>query len=231
MGNKNNRGRAPIVRAANQYAAKLAAEKQKSAQLIQAQKQQAELAEAQELAQKKALARQQVFDFDYTSLPKHSALSVKKIIATGEVKLIINHDIVHRGLTAKDSSFLTILPIYANLITKFEFQILAPSYYESREIYLAQVENIMNIISCLNNFHIEEFHFVVSLNKAYNFQQMKLAAAVHNLYFRNWTMTTKVRGVAGTWNVDSGNEWDRKLARIYKQDFLTFTAKAFKIVD
>ncbi|EMR80522.1 hypothetical protein BcDW1_10902 [Botrytis cinerea BcDW1] len=105
MGNKNNRGRAPIIRAVDQYAAKLAAEKQKSAQLIQAQKQQAELAEAQELAQKKALARQQVFDFDYTSLPKHSALSVNKIIATGEVKLIINHDIVHRGLTAKDPSF------------------------------------------------------------------------------------------------------------------------------
>ena len=84
MGNKNNRGRAPIIRAADHYAAKLAAEKQQSAQLIQAQKQQSELAEAQELVQKKALARQQVFDFDYTSLPKHSALSVKKIIATGE---------------------------------------------------------------------------------------------------------------------------------------------------
>ncbi|TGO44132.1 hypothetical protein BCON_0595g00030 [Botryotinia convoluta] len=143
MGNKNNRGQAPAVRAAHQ---------------------------AQELAQQKTLARQQAFDFDYTTFPKHSALSIKKNLAAGEVTLLINLDI----------------------------------------------------------FNIEEFHFVVSLNKAYNFQQMKLAAAAFGLNFKDWTMATKVRGVAGTWNVDVESEWDRKLARIYKQDSLAFKVKSVK---
>ncbi|KAF7919642.1 hypothetical protein EAE99_008494 [Botrytis elliptica] len=228
MGNKNNRGQAPVVRAAHQYAEKQAAAKQQSVQLIQVQKQQAELARAQELAQQKALARQQAFYFDYTKFPKHSALSIKKNPAAGEVTLLINLDIVHHGITAKDPNFLNALPLYANLITKVEFQLLAPSYHESREIYFGRVENMMKTIDCLNKFNIEEFNFVVCINKAYNFQQMKLAAAAFGLDFKNWTMATKVRGVAGTWKVDTESDWDRKLARIYKQDFLAFKVKSVK---
>lgn len=225
MGNKNNRGRAPVVPVAQQVARKQLAQQQGANQLIQAREQQAEQAEAQQLVQQKALARQHALEFDYTTLPKHSALSIKKDLEAGTVKLLINLDIVHPELTDKDPNLLTVLPHYAKLITKVEFKLLAPSVHNTREIYLLRVRNMMRTINCLNKFDIEEFQFIILVNKANNFAQMKLAAAAFGLNFKDWTMVTKVRGVEGTWNVDVGSQWDHKLARIYKDEFLTHKEK------
>ncbi|KAF7863791.1 hypothetical protein EAF04_006756 [Stromatinia cepivora] len=220
MGSKNARGQAPVIRAAQAHAERKAAEKLLAKQQKEAQEQLAQQAKAQQLAQEKALARQRAFNFNYDALPKHSALMVKKDINTGTVKLYINLDIIHPKKTAKDVDLFTVLPKYAELITKIEFRLVAPTHHDSLEIYSGRVKNMMKTINCLNKFDIDEFQFVVSLNKAYNLSQMKLAAAVFGLNFKDWTMATEVLHVKGRFNVDIGSKWDHRLACLYKADFL-----------
>ncbi|KAJ8066176.1 hypothetical protein OCU04_005262 [Sclerotinia nivalis] len=219
MGSKNARGQAPVIRAAQAYSDK-AAEKLLAEQQKEAQEQLAQQAKARQLTQEKALARQRAFNFNYDTLPKHSTLKVMKDITTGTVKLYINLDIVHPRKTAKDVDLLTVLPKYAELITSVEFRLVAPTHHDSPEIYSGRVKNMMKTINCLNNFDIDEFQFVVSLNEAHNFSQMKLAAAIFGLDFKDWTMAMEVLHVKGRFNVDIGSKWDHRLSCLYKAEFL-----------
>ncbi|EDO03798.1 predicted protein [Sclerotinia sclerotiorum 1980 UF-70] len=208
MGSKNARGQAPAIRAAQAYSNKKAADK-----LLAEQKK--EQASVQQLsrAQQKALTRQHAFNFNYDTLPKHSALKVIKDIDTGTVKLFVEFDIIYPKDIANDVNFLTVLPKYAELITKVEFRLVAPTNHGSPAIYRERVVNMMKTINCLNKFDIDEFQFVVSLNRAHNFAQMKLAAAAFGLNFKDWTMVTEVLHVKGRFNVDIGKGCYRILAR------------------
>ncbi|KAF5871931.1 uncharacterized protein Bfra_008957 [Botrytis fragariae] len=47
-------------------------------------------------------------------------------------------------------------------------------------------------IDILNTFDLDNLHFLMSVNKPDNFQQMKLAAACFGLNFDNWTMETAI---------------------------------------
>ncbi|KAF5871932.1 uncharacterized protein Bfra_008958 [Botrytis fragariae] len=225
MGSKNARVQTPVKRAAQVYAEQKAAEKLATEQQKEAQKQQAQQAKAQKLAQEKALALQRVFNFDYTTLPKHAALKVVKDAGTGTVKLHINIDIIHHQKTANEPNLNVVLSKYTDLITKIEFRLVAPTYHESSEVYNLRVRNMMQTINCLNKFKIDEFQFVVSLNNAFNFNQMKLAASAFGLKFRDWTMVTEILHVRGRFNVDIGSPWDRRLAGLYKAKFLVYKEK------
>ncbi|KAF7960679.1 hypothetical protein EAE96_000353 [Botrytis aclada] len=230
MGAKNARGQAPVKRAAQMYAEqksaeKLATEHQKSAEKLateqqkEAQKQQAQQAKVQQLAQEKALALQFIFNFDYNTLPKHTALKVVRDASTGTVKLHINIDIIHHQKTDNEANLNTVLPKYVDLITKVELRLVAPTYHESSEVYNLRVKNMMQTINCLNKFKIDEFQFVVSLNNAFNFNQMKLVAAAFGLNFKDWTMVTEILRVKGRFNVNIGSRWDHRLAGLYKTEF------------
>ncbi|THV45149.1 hypothetical protein BGAL_0524g00040 [Botrytis galanthina] len=225
MGSKNARGQAPLKRAAQVYAEQKAAEKVTTEQQKEAQKQEVQQAKAQQLVQDKALALQRVFNFDYTTLPKHAALKVAKDASTGTVKLHINIDIIHHQKTTNESNLFVILSKYADLITKVEFRLGAPTYHESSEVYNLRVGNMMQTINCLNKFKVDEFQFVVSLNNAFNFNQMKLAASAFDLNFEDWTMVTEILRVKGRFNVEIGSPWDRRLASLYKAEFLVHKEK------
>ncbi|TGO54285.1 hypothetical protein BOTNAR_0272g00110 [Botryotinia narcissicola] len=184
MGSKNARGQPPVKRAAQVYAEQKAAKKLSTKQQKEAQKQQAQQAKAQQLAQEKALALQRIFNFDYTTLPKHAALKVVKDAGTGTVKLHINIDIIHHQKTANEGNLNVVLSKYADLITKIQSRLVTPTYHESSEVYNLRVRNMMRTINCLNKFKIDEFQFVVSINNAFNFHKMKLAASAFGLNFK-----------------------------------------------
>ncbi|KAF7911266.1 uncharacterized protein EAF01_002773 [Botrytis porri] len=225
MGSKHARGQAPVKRVAQFYAEQKAAEKLAIKQQKEAQNQQAQQAKTQRLAQEKALALQRVFNFDYSTLPKHSALKVVKDAGTGTVKLHINIGIIHHQKTDKEVNLNIVLSKYTDLITKVELRLVAPTYHKSSEVYYLRVENIMRTINCLNKFKIEEFQFVVSLNNAFNFNQMKLAAAAYGLNFKDWTLATEILRVNGRFSVDIGSPWDRRSADLYTAEFLIHKEK------
>ncbi|TGO34664.1 hypothetical protein BHYA_0187g00140 [Botrytis hyacinthi] len=225
MGFKNARGQAPVKRAAQVYAEQKAAEKLSTEQQKEARNQQAQQAKAQQLVQDKALALQRIFNFDYTTLPKHAALKVVKDAGTGTVKLHINIDIIHHQKTTNKGNLYVVLYKYADLITKVEFRLVAPTYHESSEVYNLRVRNMMQTINCLNKFKIDDFQFVVSLNNAFNFNQMKLAASAFGLNFKGWTMVTEILRVKGRFSVDIGSPWNRRLAGLYKTEFLAHKEK------
>ncbi|KAF7888105.1 uncharacterized protein EAF02_002646 [Botrytis sinoallii] len=222
---KNARGQAPVKRAAQAYAEQKAAENVATEQQKEAQKLQAQQAKAQQLVQEKALALQRVFNFDYTTLPKHAALKVVKDGGTGTVKLHINIDIIHHQKTINEANLNVAISKYADLITKIELRLVAPTYHESSEVYNLRVRNMMQTINCLNKFQIDEFQFVVSLSNAFNFNQMKLAASAFGLKFKDLTMVTEILHVKGRFNVDIGSPWDRRLAGLYKAEFFVHKEK------
>ncbi|KAF7943727.1 uncharacterized protein EAE97_005797 [Botrytis byssoidea] len=209
MGSKNARGQAPVKRAAQK----------------EAQKQHAQQAKAQQLVQEKALALQCIFNFDYTTLPKHAALKVVKDAGTETVKLHINIDIIHHQKTANEGNLNVVLSKYADLITKIQFRLVAPTYHESSEVYNLRVRNMMRTMNCLNKFKIDEFQFVISLNNAFNLHQIKLAASAFGLNFKEWTMVAEILRFKGRFSVDIGSPWDRRLAGLYKTQFLVHKEK------
>ncbi|KAI9648108.1 hypothetical protein NHQ30_002738 [Ciborinia camelliae] len=212
MGDKNNRGRAQQVPAAHQNAERQLAAKRLAENTRN-------MAIANQLLKQQAQARQDALDFDYTTLPQHPALHVEKDSITA--KLFIKIDIVHPSLTLKEVNFLTILPMYAPLIRNIEVLLIAPTYHESLEIYNLRVKNMMKTIDVLNTFNLDEFEFVVSLNRLDNFLQMKLAAACFGLNFDYWTMRTTIFGDKEKgFKVGVHSAIARRLAGVYRCEFL-----------
>ncbi|KAF7911250.1 uncharacterized protein EAF01_002757 [Botrytis porri] len=192
MGNKNYRGRATKIPTSKKYTdAKLAAEKtrEEAQRLLEQNK---KLTIAYELHTKQVEDKQYVRDFDYSTLPQHWALQVKK--DSGTPKLFIQIDIIHPNRTAKEVDFLHILPKYAPMIRNVEFLLIAPSFNSSVEVYSLRIKNMIKTINILNTFHLKNLHFIISVNRPNNFMQIKLAAACFGLKFDNWTMGTAVFG-------------------------------------
>ncbi|ESZ96974.1 hypothetical protein SBOR_2656 [Sclerotinia borealis F-4128] len=173
-----------------------------------------------QLHQQQVQAQQHAMDFDYSNLPQHPALHVEK--ASGTVKLFIRIDIVHSHLTAKEVNFLTILPKYAPMIKVVEVLLIAPTHHESIEVYNLRVKNMIKTIKILNALDLNELHFVISLNRRDNFNQMELAAACFGLNFDHWTMSTTVFGNKKKgFKIGVHSPTARRLAGVYKRDFLT----------
>ncbi|KAF7902879.1 hypothetical protein EAF00_002781 [Botryotinia globosa] len=220
MGNKNYRGRVTQIPASKKYTeAKLAAEqtREEDQQLTE---QNQKLAIAYELHAKQVEDKKYAQDFDYSSLPQHWALQVKK--DSGTPKLFIQIDIIHPNRTAKEVNFLQILPKYAPMIKNVEILLIAPAFHNSGEIYNLRIKNMIKTIDVLNNFDLENVHFLISVNRPNNFQQMKLAAACFGLKFGSWTMGTVLFGdLQKEMNVGSRSSISRRLAGVYRSEFLT----------
>ncbi|TGO74032.1 hypothetical protein BELL_0314g00110 [Botrytis elliptica] len=220
MGNKNYRGRATQIPASKKYTeAKLAAEKtREEAQQLAEQNQ--KLAIAYELHTQQVEDEQYAQDFDYSTLPQHWALQVKK--DSGTPKLFIQIDIIHPNRTAKEVEFLRILPKYAPIIKNVEIILIAPAFHSSVDVYNLRIKNMIKTIDILNNFNLENLHFIISVNRPNNFQQMKLAAACFGLKFDSWTMGTALFGdQQKEINVGRRSSTARRLAGVYRSEFLT----------
>ncbi|TGO65421.1 hypothetical protein BCON_0002g00010 [Botryotinia convoluta] len=136
MGNKNYRGRGTQIPASKKHTeAKLAAEKsrEEAQQLLEQNK---KLAIAYELHTKQVEDEQYAQDFDYSTLPQHSALQVKR--DSGTPKLFI----IHPNRTAKEVGFLQILPKYAPMIKTVEILLIAPAFHESVDVYNLRNKNM-----------------------------------------------------------------------------------------
>lgn len=216
MGNKNNRGRTTQIPASRKY---LHAEKARedSQQLVE---QSQKFIIAYELHAKKVKDEQYVQDFDYSTLPQHWALQVKK--GSGTPKLFIQIDIIHSNCTAKEVDFLRILTKYAPMIKNVEMLLIAPTFHNSVEICNLRIKNMIKTIDILNTFSLENLHFIISVNRHNNFQQMKLAAACSGLKFNSWTMGTVLFGDQQKEMIFGGrSSIARRLAGVYRSEFLT----------
>ncbi|THV45148.1 hypothetical protein BGAL_0524g00030 [Botrytis galanthina] len=215
MGNKNNRGRTTQIPASKKYTeAKLAAEKtREEAQQLSEQNQ--KLAIAYEVHAKKVKDEQYAQDFDYSTLPQHWALQVKK--DSGTPKLFIQIDIIHPNRTAKEVDFLRSLPKYAPMIKNVEMLLIAPTFHNSVEIYNLRIKNMIKTTDILNTFSLENLHFIISVNRHNNFQQMKLAAACFGLKFNSWTIGTVLFGDQQKEMILGGrSSIARRLAGVYR---------------
>ncbi|TGO54284.1 hypothetical protein BOTNAR_0272g00100 [Botryotinia narcissicola] len=211
MGNKNYRGRVTQIPASKKYTeAKLAAEKTRE-ENQQLTEQNQKLTIAYELHAKKVKDEQYAQDFDYSTLPQHWALKVKK--DSGKPKLFIQIDIIHPNRTVKEVDFLRILPKYAPMIKHVEILLIAPTFHSSVDIYNLRIKNMIKTIDILNTFDLENLHFLISVNRPDDFQQMKLAAACFGLKFGSWTMGTVLFGDRQKeMNVGSRSSISRRLA-------------------
>ncbi|TGO12697.1 hypothetical protein BPAE_0812g00010 [Botrytis paeoniae] len=197
MNNKNYRGRAPQTPACTQdIEAKLAAEKTPE--------------EAQQLAE-----HNQNLAIPYESHTK------KVEVEHGAPKLFIQIDMIHPNRTAKEVDFFQIFPKYAPMVKNVEIHLIAPTFHSSVDVYNLRIKNMIKTIDVLSTFDLENLHFIISVNRPDNFQQMKLAAAGFDLNFDNWTMGIAPFGdQQKEVKVGFRSLIARRLAGVYRSEFL-----------
>ncbi|KAB8304344.1 hypothetical protein EYC80_003754 [Monilinia laxa] len=234
MGNPNNRGQPKFVSKVKQIEMEklakekeLADKKEAADKLWAEEKQKREINKKLEMkaAQEKKAAENKATEenakkiastMNFEDIQKHYALFLQQI---GDTKqLVINLNFIADPPTDM-LAVIKILPEYSPAITIVQINLLAPNHHGSRKVYQQRVQNMNQLMEQLNSFPITVLNISVNVDDHYNFQQLKLAAAVNGLVFQDWTVEYQVWGSKILFPIKRHSSYYKRLRGVYKTEF------------
>ncbi|KAA8569111.1 hypothetical protein EYC84_000781 [Monilinia fructicola] len=196
MGNKNLRGDSATARPSTEYF-RLKAEK-----------------EAQDKADMLAS-----LDVDLSLLPTHPALV---IFDNNSIGIHIDQYKRTKDEPTNMDTLVETISAYAPHVKSIDMNIHAPfPHHESMDVQSRRTKCFKKLFVEINKFKLESLHLCMLLDE-HKFPQMKLAAGIMGLSFKEWTLMYEVLGVSEYFPVERGSEFDLRLRGVFNKEVLKF---------
>ncbi|KAF7911570.1 hypothetical protein BELL_0087g00210 [Botrytis elliptica] len=159
---------------------------------------------------------------DLNTLTEHPSIT---IIDNKEISIFVEWCAYTESKPTDILTLLAILPEYKS-IKKLAIKIHAPwPHTEPKEWHNSRVSCTKKLFAIIDTFNLYKLKVTMSIDGC-NFPQMKLAAGIHGLKFKNWQLYYQVYDEATKSEEDPvkifrGSEYDSRLRGVWKKEFLT----------
>ncbi|ESZ96973.1 hypothetical protein SBOR_2655 [Sclerotinia borealis F-4128] len=179
-----------------------------------------QLAEQEKIAANQAITKR-ALEFDFSVLPQHPNLIIKK--TKDNVEMVIDFNFFQSTSAPSMASLLATIPKYAEIITNLKVTILikCPRHHQNLALYNARARSITELVGIMKNFRVIQLEVIAFINSHNHFGQLKLAAGAYGLKFPKWTLAYKVPGIDTKWQIQIGSPYERRLYGVYKTEFLS----------